>query len=143
MKLPYLDTSAFAKWYVNESGSEAFTSFMSGKDGAVIGRLGLLEFRCLLSRRRRSGSLSEELESETYRLFQDDILSGVYEVHPLLDEHAIEARALIERLPSHALRTLDALHLAMALGAGTELLATADEVMASAAEDLGLSVERF
>jgi predicted nucleic acid-binding protein len=46
-------------------------------------------------------------------------------------------------LPRHGLRTLDALHLALVRATGLEVLATADRIMAAAAEALGLTVERF
>jgi predicted nucleic acid-binding protein len=59
----YLDTSALAKWYLNEAGSEAFVEFLQGLGAALISSLTVTEMRCLLSRRRRMGDLSVELES--------------------------------------------------------------------------------
>jgi len=50
---------------------------------------------------------------------------------------------LIDRYPDHPLRTLDALHLAVALHAGIEIRATADTVMADAATAMGFAVARF
>ena len=32
----YLDTSALAKWYLNEVGSESFVDFLQGLGSAVI-----------------------------------------------------------------------------------------------------------
>jgi uncharacterized protein len=54
-RAPYIDTSALAKWYLNEPRSEDF--------GAVISRLTVVEFRCLIARRRRAGDI--DLEDET------------------------------------------------------------------------------
>ena len=62
---------------------------------------------------------------------------------PLDDAHAVAALDLLDRLRPHPLRTLDALHLAAALGAAAAVLATADRVMARAAADLGLDVATF
>jgi hypothetical protein len=59
----YLDTTALAKWYLNELGSEAFVSFLQGLNSAVISSLTQTEMRSLLSLRRRMGDLSAELES--------------------------------------------------------------------------------
>ena len=140
---PYLDTSAFAKWYLNEPGSDRFEAYARAQDGALVARLGALEFRCLLARRRRSGALTAALEAEAFQVFQADVASGFLTLLTLRDEHAEAARRLIDRLSGHALRTLDALHLAIALDAAAETLATADAVMAQAAVDLGLRVERF
>ena len=32
----YLDTSALAKWYLNEAGSDAFVAYLQGPDLALI-----------------------------------------------------------------------------------------------------------
>lgn len=54
-----------------------------------------------------------------------------------------EGMLLMDRLPDHSLRTLDALHLAIVEAAGFEVVATADRVMANAAEALGMKVQGF
>ena len=46
----YLDTSALAKWYLNEVNSEAFVSYLQSLDSAVISSLTRTEVRSLLSR---------------------------------------------------------------------------------------------
>jgi uncharacterized protein with PIN domain len=53
----YLDTSALAKWYLDEPGSEVFAEYLQGVDVAIISRLTHTEMRSLLSRRRRMGEL--------------------------------------------------------------------------------------
>jgi predicted nucleic acid-binding protein len=50
---------------------------------------------------------------------------------------------LLNRLSRLPLATLDALHLALVREVGLETLATADRVMAQAAEGLGLKVIHF
>jgi predicted nucleic acid-binding protein len=62
---------------------------------------------------------------------------------PSADRHAIVAYDLIDQLSGHTLRTLDALHLAIAQSAGTTMLATADRRMERAAEALGMGVVTF
>jgi uncharacterized protein len=109
----------------------------------VISRLTTLEFRCLLARRRRAQELSAQAESDVFRQFRSDVFNGYLEVHPLLDEHAHTAMDLLERLKEHPLRTLDTLHLAIAVTLGIAVLATADHVMAQAATALGFQVEAF
>jgi uncharacterized protein with PIN domain len=69
----YLDTSALAKWSLSEPGSEVFAEYLQGVDVAIISRLTHTEMRSLLSRRRRMGELSAELESVLYAAFLDDI----------------------------------------------------------------------
>jgi uncharacterized protein with PIN domain len=54
----YVDTSALAKWYIAEPGSAAFERFVQDAADVVISRLVLVEMRCLLSQRRRSGTIT-------------------------------------------------------------------------------------
>jgi len=139
----YLDTSALAKWYLNEAGSEAFVEFLQGLDSAVISSLSVTEMRSLLSRRRRMGDLSVELESVLFAALLDDINRGWLQRYPLDDARFAEATNLIARFPEHPLRTLDALHLTAAADLAVTIVATADGVMADAALSMGLQVVRF
>ncbi len=138
----YLDTSALAKWYLNEAGSEAFVTFLQGLDSAVISSLTQTEMRSLLSRRRRMGDLSAELESLLFAAFLDDIDRGCLQRYPF-DDARFAVSNLIARYPEQPLRTLDALHLTLAAQAGIPMLATADAVMAETASLIGFAVERF
>lgn len=139
----YIDTSALAKWYLNEPGSQAFVSFLQGLDSAVISSLTGTEMRSLLSRRRRMGDLTAELESVLFSAFVQDIERGWLQMVPVDDARYAEASNLMARHPEHALQTLDALHLVLAVHTGVSLLATADGVMAGAARGMGLKVEQF
>ena len=142
-KRAYLDTSALAKWYLNEAGSEAFVEFLQGLDSAVISSLSVTEMRSLLSRRRRMGDLSVELEYLLFAALLDDICRGWLQRYPLDDARFAEATNLIARYPEHPLRTLDALHLTVAADLAVSIVATADGVMADAALSMGLQVVRF
>jgi uncharacterized protein len=63
--------------------------------------------------------------------------------HPLPSGLAVAAVHLLNQVPYLSLATLDAMHLALAKEAGMEILATADRIMAEAAEAVGLEVVRF
>lgn len=140
---PYLDTSALAKWYLNEPFSEEFEAFIQAQPTAAISRLTVVEFRCLLARRRRAGELTKAIEARVFASFEDDIRAGFLQVHPIVDEHLIAALDLIARLGRFPLRTLDALHLAIAQGIHVRRLATADKTMAASGKAIGLGVVRF
>ena len=140
---PYIDTSALAKRYIDETGSEDFDAFLAQWPRVLISRLTVVEFRCVLQRRRRAGEIDRAYERAAEDEFAKDIRSGYFEVEPLADRHAIIAHQFIDRLPGQALRTLDALHLAIAQGAGATVLATADRVMARAAQALGIGAVTF
>ncbi len=141
--LVYLDTSALAKWYLNEAGSDAFVAWIKQQDDVHISTLTATEMRCLLARRKRMGEISAELEQQIFATFIDDIERGFLSSHPLSDQHAQAAIGLMEQLPQHALRTLDALHLAIARSIGAQSIATSDHVMLSAAASLEMDVIPF
>ena len=103
----------------------------------------VLEFRCLLARRRRAADFDRQTENRIFAVFESDITSGFLNVHPLSDRHASVAVEILSRLPTHPLRSLDALHLAIALELGAAAVATADRGMAKAARALGIEVVRF
>jgi predicted nucleic acid-binding protein len=140
---PYLDTSALAKWYLNEPFAEEFEAFIQAQPGAAISRLTVVEFRCLLARRRRAREITKTIEARVVASFEQDIGAGFLLVHPVADEHLIAAVGLITRLSRYPLRTLDALHLAIAEGVHCRQLATADRTMAAAGKAVGLDVTRF
>jgi len=139
----YLDTSALAKWYLNEVGSDVFVDWIKQQDDIHISSLTATEMRCLLARRKRMGEISAELEQQIFATFIEDIERGFLSRQPLLDQHGQAAIGLMEQLPQHALRTLDAMHLAIARSIGAQTIATSDHVMASAAASLEMEVIQF
>ena len=139
----YLDTSALAKWYLNEPFSEQFEAFIREEPTAAISRPSVVEFRWLLAQRRRAGEITKAIESRVYASFEKDVGAGFLQVYPVADEHLIAALGLITRLGRYPLRTLDALHLAIAQGIHCRRLATADKTMADAGKAAGLGVARF
>lgn len=139
----YIDTSALAKWYLNEEGSEEFTQYIQGVDTAVISSLTKTEMRSLFARRRRMCDIDVETESVLFAAFLDDIANGYVQLYPVEDERFDEAINLISLYPGHALRTLDALHLAVLRHIGINSLVTADSVIASVAVDMAIRVQKF
>lgn len=140
---PYLDTSALAKWYLNEPNSEEFEAFIQAQTLAIISRLTVVEFRCLLARRRRASEITKVIESNVFAAFEQDIGAGFLQVQPVADEHLIAALDLLMRLRRYPLRTLDALHLSIARAVRCRQLATADKVMAAAGRAAGFAVVPF
>jgi predicted nucleic acid-binding protein len=141
--LPYVDTSALAKWYISEPGSDDFETFIRRFSQVVISRLSVVELRCLLARRYRAGDITRRVADGAFALFEDDVRHGHLEVRPLSDQHALVALDLLRILSAHPLRTLDALHLATARATGSRILATADRILARSAADLGFEVAIF
>jgi predicted nucleic acid-binding protein len=139
----YVDTSALAKYYVNERRSGEVEAFIRQERSVTISRLTVVEFRCLLARRRRARDVSIEAERKILTAFENDLGETSLPVIALEDRHALAAIELLSRLREHPLRALDALHLAIAQECEARLIATADRVLANAAQALGFQVARF
>ena len=142
-KLAYLDTSALLKRYVPEANSETFEQYLAQQNPATISRLTLVELRSALARKRREGAISADREMAAMSEIRMDIQDGLLQLYPATDQHFIDALHLIDRLNHLPLRTLDALHLAIAQELHVKELATADDVMAKAADALNLSIAYF
>ncbi|MDN5851080.1 MAG: type II toxin-antitoxin system VapC family toxin [Nitrococcus sp.] len=141
--LAYLDTSALAKWYLNEPRSEDFSAWVCHQQNTHISSLTALEFRCLVARRKRRGDISSELEQRLFAVFRADVQVGHLIQHPVENRDVVDAVVLLEHVFPTALRTLDAIHLRIAVRIGAAALATADNIMAAAANALGMQVFNF
>ena len=134
----YFDTSALAKWYLNESHSEAVEKYIRKCGPVAISALTVVEMRSLLARRRRDKEIDAAMENRVFATFEEDIRQGFLVCHPLSATVAAGAANLISILPDVPLRALDSLHLAIALEWGTKTLATFDTVMAEGARKMGI-----
>lgn len=143
MSNTYLDTSALAKWYIHENLSDEVESFILSQDNIFISHLCAVEFRCLLARRRRNKEITAHLEQLIYKAFENDLLSGQLKILSIQDHHLILAIQFINSLRTVSLRSLDAIHLAIAKEYDCSLIATADQTLAKASEKLSLTAKLF
>ena len=139
----YFDTSALAKWYINESGSDDVEKYIQQHGPVAISDLTIVEMRCLLARRRRDGSLSGDAEVRVLATFQEDVRQKHLICHPLPDKWAEGAVNLVSILTDIPLRTLDAVHLLIASEIQANVVATADRIMTAAAQVMRFSVASF
>ena len=139
----YFDTSALAKWYINEARSDDVEKYIQEHGPGAISELTVVEMRCLLARRRRERTINIKMEMEIFATFQEDIRQRFLTCHPLPHGFAAGAVNLLSSLPNIPLRTLDALHLMIAKELPADVLVTADTVMAAGANAMGLSVVTF
>ncbi len=142
-KICYFDTSALAKWYINESGSDEVENFIRTHGPIAISSVTKIEFKSLLARRRRASEIDPETEMKILSLFKEDLLFGFIINYSLTDEICDEACNIIDHLPQVALRTLDSLHLAVCRLNSINLLATADRLMEKAGDLLGIETVGF
>ena len=142
-EIVYFDTSALAKWYLNENMSDEVERYIQEHGPVEISDLTDVEIRSLLSRRRRERKIDFKTETRAFAAFEEDVRRGFLIRNPLPATLAAGAVNLIASFPDVPLRTLDAMHLVVAQEIGAAVLATSDRVMAAGAEALGLTVVRF
>jgi uncharacterized protein len=139
----YVDTSALAKRYVLEQGSDAFDAFLRDcEDDCVISPLGTTEFESVLQRLRRQGYIDAAFARQARNDFLADLNSALWAVRPFASSSFSQATELMRSLDT-PLATLDALHLASALEFGCDSFATSDRQLSRAASKRGLTVHDF
>ena len=138
----YADTSALVKRYLDEPFSADFDALLQ-QGTMAISRLTIVEMRCALARRRRNREIDALHESRVHSELATDIEDRALWVSDVGDAHFTAAYHLIGRLDQIPLRTLDALHLAVAERTSAAGFATADKTQAEAARALGFTVHEF
>lgn len=133
----YLDTSALLPYYRPEALSEVLQDLlMAVEEPALITDLTKVEFASALARWVRMKELSEADALAVEAALFEDIDAGCYSIRAIDSRHYEKAMEwlLSRKAP---LRTLDALHLAVAALKVAELI-TADAQLAQAAQLFGV-----
>jgi predicted nucleic acid-binding protein len=136
----YCDASALAKLFAPEPGSDELNRLLVGRDDILVSDLGMTEVVSALARRAREGAIPVATAKLIHRRLLAIAAQGAFRRVELLPATHREAERLLlgsERAP---LRAADALHLALALGAGAGTILTYDRAMAHAALEQSLAV---
>ena len=137
MKL-FLDSSAFAKRFVEEPGSQEVEILCSQATELCLSVICVPEIISALNRRLREKSLTRrEYAQAKQRLSQDVRDAVIINLTPDVIHSSIE---VLETTP---VRTMDALHIACALAWGADLFASADHRQLSAAKTVGLKTKQL
>jgi predicted nucleic acid-binding protein len=139
----YFDTSALAKWYLNEVRSNDVEKYIQEHGPVDISELTVVEMRSLLARRRRERHIDPKAEIRVFATFEEDIRQKFLILHPLPEGLVTGAVNLLSVHSEVPLKTLDVLHLVMAKEIQAEILATADRIMIAGAKAMGFSVAGF
>jgi predicted nucleic acid-binding protein len=143
MKVAYVDTSAFIKRFVAEARSDEMDAFAAGGSHRLaISSLTVTEFRSVLKRRLRMGTLPAGFIPIATGQFLKEVAGGALRFHAIGAATFNLAADLIENLAS-PLSTLDALHLAAAKACGAEMMISADRQLLKASREAGLDVLDF
>ena len=135
----YLDTSTLVAYYTTEEHSLAAQAILLDAELPVISDLVIAEFNVAIHRKRARGYLSPEAVGAVFALFDEHVRETFLQV-PLAPAQIAATRDLAEKLSAATpLRTLDALHLAIAIEVGGAL-ATFDQRLAEAARAMRIEV---
>jgi predicted nucleic acid-binding protein len=121
-------------YYVPEALSEKVDAFLTRASAPALSPLSELEFASALSRRLRMGEIDRRSARAFLAEFDKHLASGAFQRLPFGDDDYALARRWITKFRT-TLRTLDALHLAIAARAGLRVI-TADARLATAARGL-------
>lgn len=131
-----VDSSAFAKRFIEEEGSAKIEDVCSRATELGLSALCVPEIVSALNRRRREGSLT----SAQYRQAKQRLLEDVRDADIIQLTPGVIATS-IEVLESAPLRGMDALHIACAIEWGADLFVSSDKAQRNAAKKAGLSVK--
>ena len=139
----YFDTSALAKRYIAELGSDTVDQFLAQHaDDCVISPLVATEFESILQRLLRQGLIEASFAARARSSFANDLSGALWAMQPFEVASFGRAAGLMRDLAA-PLATLDALHLARAIELKCAALATSDRQLALAAQASGLLVHTF
>jgi uncharacterized protein len=132
------DSSAFAKRYVLENGSQALDHLLQRASQLALCTIVVPEIISGLNRRRREQLLS----SDDYRIIKRNLMEDVHDAIVLQITPSVISHS-VRLLENNTLRAMDALHIACALEWQAELFASADRRQLNAAQNAGLLTEHI
>ena len=132
----YFDSSAFAKKYIAEKGSEKVLALWQEAEDISLSILCVPEVLSACNRLRREKKLDQkEYTAIKDGLFRDIEDTGLINVVPVIVEGAVRC------LEGGTMRTLDAIHVASALSAECDMFVTSDPRQAEGARGMRLPTE--
>jgi uncharacterized protein len=136
--LTYVDTSVLAAYYCPEPLSSRVQRILQGERERAISSLVEVELASALARKVRLRHLRASDARAIYETFQAHLEQGLYLRLTVDRSHFTRAQAWLATFRT-PLRTLDALHVAVAAGERATLL-TSDVALAAACDALKLAV---
>ena len=133
----FFDSSAFAKRYVEEPGSQAVDSLCQEATEVALSVLCVPEIISALIRRVRDGLLTHREYADAKEYLSQDIRDAM--IVNLVPQVVSTCTKILEASP---VRASDALQIACALEWETELFVSADQRQISAAKKAGLHTKR-
>ena len=132
----FLDSSAFAKRYVEESGSEAVDAVCMDASELALSVICVPEVFSALNRRLRE----QKLTQQQYDVAKNRLLGEVDDA-VIINLTSPVIATCIDLLERNPIRAMDALHIACAIQWDAELFVSADESQIAAAKKAGLQTK--
>lgn len=132
----YLDTSVLLAYYCPETFSDTVEELLEANPQPLISQLTEIEVASAVSLKVRTRDLGRQDALRIVRLFQRHSAEGLYSIVPVEAKAFRVSRQWLEQFSS-PLRSLDALHLAVA-SLNDATLVTADRQFAKSAAHFGV-----
>lgn len=130
------DSSAFAKRYIQEAGSERLDTLLASATDLALCILVVPELLSALNRRLREGSVDKkEYQTVKRHLLEDVQDATILQLNPVVIALAVKL------LENSTLRAMDALYIACTLEWKADLFVTSGKKQGEAAVQSGLRVE--
>jgi uncharacterized protein len=133
----FLDSSAFAKRFVDEAGSDKVEDTCAQASELGLSVICVPEIISALNRRRRERSLTAAQYAEAKQRLLDDVRDA--DIINLAVPVVGSAIGVLEASP---VRAMDALHIACALEWGAQLFVSSDKKQLSAARAAGMKTHQ-
>ncbi len=140
LPLAYVDTSAFIKRFIEESGTAEIERFIAEQHYTlVLSSLSMVEIKSILKRKVMNREVTQETAKSIKEIINLEIASQSI-AFQTIDAGTFERTGhLIEGLTTQ-LGALDAMHLACAKTANCELMVSADKQLLRASNEAGLNI---
>ncbi|MCF7838911.1 MAG: type II toxin-antitoxin system VapC family toxin [Candidatus Marinimicrobia bacterium] len=129
----YLDSSSFAKRFVEEEGSDRVETTCAQASELALSVICVPEVVSALNRRKREHTLTAVQYREAKQRLLDDVRDAV-----IVNLNAAVIGSAIRILESSPVRAMDALHVACALEWGADLFVSSDDRQLKAGKRAGL-----
>lgn len=131
----FFDSSAFAKRYVREAGTDEVLSLCQQATELCLSAIAIPELASAFCRLQREGRVTAaQYQSLKKNLLLDIADAAVCDLAPEVMQHAVSS------LEKNTLRAMDAMHIGAALALQVDRFVTADVRQLSAAKKMGLQV---
>ncbi len=135
----YLDASALVPLYTPEAASEEMERIIMAAERVAVSDLTVAESKNAIIRKGRRQQMLPQDVVLALRLIDEHVAAQRFVLVEMRRDYLMQVPALSQQAPVH-LRTMDAVHLAIALAVEAIEMATYDHDLATAARAQGLVV---